>query len=236
MNILITGTGKGLGGALAALYLERGHTVFGINRSSNKELEKHPSFRFLMQDLSRFEEMEQTIPPFIGKGTEIDLAVLNAAILPPIKDMKDTDMEEIRKVMDVNVWANKILIDLLHSVAGSVKQVAAISSGASVYGNRGWNAYSVSKAALNMLIMLYSNEQPETHFCSIAPGLIDTSMQEYIFSLPDDPEYPSIQRLKESRASGNIPGPGEAAGMLAAAIEKALDEESGSYLDVREMQ
>jgi benzil reductase ((S)-benzoin forming) len=236
MNILITGTGKGLGGALAEYYLERGHTVYGINRSRNEELENYPAFRFLLQDLSKFQEMEQTVPRFIGKGTGLDLVVLNAGVLSQIQDLKDTGIDEIREVMDINVWANKLLIDLLFSVTGRVKQIAAVSSGASVYGNRGWNAYSISKAALNMLIRLYSGEQPDTHFSSIAPGLIDTAMQDYIYSLPDDPRFPSIKRLKETRASGNMPGPAEAAGILASALEKALSEESGSYLDVREMQ
>ncbi len=234
-RILITGTGKGLGGAIAAYYLERGHAVYGINRSINRDLEKYTEFYFLKQDLSLFDEMEKTIPPFLEKAGELDLAILNAGILPEIKDMKECSLEEMYRVMDVNLWSNKVLIDLMFANLKTIRQIAAVSSGASVYGNRGWNAYSISKAALNMLIKLYSQEQPGTHFCSIAPGLIDTKMQEYIYSLPGDRRFPSIDRLKNARSSGQMPKPEEAAKTLAQALEKVSGQKSGSFVDVREM-
>ncbi len=234
MQILITGTSRGLGSELAAYYLNSGHEVYGISRNSNGELDKHPRFRFISQDLSKFDEITSNLPGLLKDAGRFDLVVLNAAMLSQIKDLKDTGLDEIQKVMDINVWSNKILIDLLIFQEEPPKQIAAISSGASVYGNRGWNAYSLSKAALNMLIKLYAGEQENIHFCSIAPGLIDTEMQEYIFSLPDDPKFPSIIRLKKAKATGEMPSPEEAARILAGALKKALKEESGSYLDVRD--
>jgi benzil reductase ((S)-benzoin forming) len=236
MNILITGTGKGLGSSLALHYLEKGHAVSGISRTRNPNLEKYPEFRFLAQDLSKLDELHDSIPGFIEKAGEPDLVILNAGVMSDVKDLRDCSLEEIREVMDINLWANKIIIDLIITAAPSVKQVAAISSGASVDGKRGWNAYAISKAALNMLIRLYSQEHTGTHFCSIAPGLVDSDMQKYIFSLPDDPRFPSIKRLKEARAGGQMPSPARAAGLLVMALEEALKEKSGSFLDIREME
>ncbi len=235
MKILITGTSKGLGGALAAFYLENGHTVYGISRNRNKRLEKYTGFHFISQDLSDFDEMEKTIPGFLKKAGRLNLAVLNAGVLAEIKDMKECSLAEIKRIMDINVWSNKILIDLLFANLESIDQIAAISSGASVYGNRGWNAYSISKAALNMMIKLYSRERPGTHFSSVAPGLIDSEMQDYIYSLPDDHRFPSLEKLKKAKSSGQMPKPGEAAQILAKSLEKALREESGAFFDVREM-
>jgi benzil reductase ((S)-benzoin forming) len=233
MKILITGTSRGFGQGIAVHYLEKGHTVYGISRKSNEELETYRNFRFLPQDLSKFDEMEKNIPPFLKEAVGLDLAILNAGVLPEIKDMKDCSIDEIRKVMEINVWSNKILIDLMFSNLTGIKQVVAISSGAAVYGNRGWNSYSLSKAALNMLVMLYSREQPATHFSAIAPGLIDTGMQEYISSLPDDGKFPSIDNLKKARGTDQMPGPAEAAKILARVIDKIRHEESGSFSDVR---
>lgn len=235
MNILITGTSKGLGGGLAAFYLEKGHNVYGISRNENKDLENYSGFRFLSHDLTEFSMMKKSIPEFLKQLEELDLVILNAGMISEIKDLKDCTIEEIRKVMDVNVWSNKILIDLLFDGRTRIKQVAAISSGASVYGRRGWNVYSISKAALNMLIKLYAGEHEETHFSSIAPGLIDSEMQDYIFSLPDDRRFPSIDSLKNAKASGEMPTPEEAAEIVADGLVKALQEESGSFLDVRNM-
>jgi benzil reductase ((S)-benzoin forming) len=142
---------------------------------------------------------------------------------------------EIRQVMDINVWSNKVLIDLMYSNLKHISQIVAISSGAAIYGNRGWNSYSLSKAALNMLISLYANEQPDTHFSAIAPGLIDTGMQEYIASLDHDRRFPTIENLKKARGTSQMPKPDEAAKLLARVAELATLRESGIFLDVREM-
>ena len=235
MTILITGISKGLGGGLARYYLDKKDIVYAIGRNGNKELENFPDFHFLSQDLSKFNEMEITIPDFIRQAGKIDLVILNAGVLSEIKDLGDCSIEEITGVMNVNVWSNKILIDLLFRNLNIIKQIAAISSGASVYGNRGWNAYSISKAALNMLIKLYAVEHKNTHFCSIAPGLIDSGMQDYIYSLPNDPRFTSVAKLKDAKRSGIMPDPDEAAQIVAKSLVKALKKESGSFLDVREM-
>jgi len=235
MKILITGTSSGLGFGLAKYYLSQGNTVYGISRRVNTELNRFENFSFLTQDISDFEELEKNITTFLRRENSLDLVILNAGMLNEIKDMKDTQLGEIKKVMNVNVWSNKIILDTLFAGMEYITQVVAISSGASVSGSRGWNAYSLSKATLNMLIKLYANEQPETHFCALAPGLIDSSMQEYVSGLPEEKNYPTITRLKEVRASGKMPTVEEAAKTNALAIKKARQKESGSFLDVRQM-
>lgn len=235
MNIFITGTSSGLGYGLAQYYLKQGHKVFGISRRSNANLDRFENFTFLSQDISDFTNLASNLDAFLNKSGNLDLVILNAGMLNEIKDMKDTGLEEIEKVMNVNVWSNKIIIDTLFKHVKNIGQVVAISSGAAVSGSRGWNAYSLSKATLNMLIQLYANEQPDTHFCALAPGLIDTGMQEYVAGLPEEMNYPTIARLKEVRASGKMPTIEEAAKTNARAIEKVREYESGSFLDVRKL-
>lgn len=233
MNILITGTSSGLGYGLSKYYLKKGHTVYGISRKQNEDLKSFYNFRFLFQDISRFKEMETNLVSFLNGLEVLDLVVLNAGILKEIKDLKDTTLDEIYHVMNVNVWANKILIDLLISHVREIRQLVAISSGAAVSGARGWNAYSLSKATLNMLISLYAKEQVNTHFSALAPGLIKSKMQDYIYNFPENEHYPVVERLKKSRKTGEMPEPEEAAQINARAIEKALEFRSGSFLDSR---
>lgn len=235
MTILITGTGKGLGAALAEYYLKNGHKVYGISRHKNKIFDTYPAYRFLSQDLSNLEEMALTIPEFLREAGQLDIAILNAGVLPEIADMKDTGLKDIKDVMDINVWSNKILIDLMFSNLKHIKQIVAISSGAAVSGNRGWNSYSLSKAALNMLIQLYAGEEPDTHFSAIAPGLIDTGMQEHISSLQHDKRFPTIESLKKARGTSQMPKPYAAAEKLAKVIDKTIQEDSGIFLDIREI-
>jgi NAD(P)-dependent dehydrogenase (short-subunit alcohol dehydrogenase family) len=235
MKILITGTSSGLGFGLANYYLQQNHTVYGISRRPNSELGNFKNFSFLSQDLSDFEETEKNIAAFLKDTDSLDLVILNAGMLNEIKDMKDTSLEEIKKVMDVNVWSNKVIIDTLFSVLRTIGQVVAISSGASVSGARGWNAYSLSKAALNMLISLYANEQAQTHFCALAPGLINTGMQAYISGVSDELNFPTIERLRKVRESGEMPTIEEAAQINAQAIGRLKQYDSGSFIDVRKL-
>ena len=235
MNILITGTSTGLGFGLAKHYLEKGNRVFGISRSVNTDLINYPEFNYLSQDLSLFQETELSLRPFLNGIKSLDLVILNAGILNQIADLKDTSLKEIKQVMDINVWANKVLIDTLFHQLPDIKQVVAISSGASVSGARGWNAYSLSKATLNMLISLYSNEFTDTHFCALAPGLVDTKMQEYLFNVKETAKFPVVERLQKARGTAQMPTSEKAAENVAQAIEKVKTLKSGSFQDVRKI-
>lgn len=235
-NVFITGTSSGLGYELARYYLDAGWRVYGISRSMNEELNGTAGFFFLLQDVNRFREIGTNLFSFLSDPEVIDLVILNAGILGELKDLRDTGMEEIRRVMDVNVWANKMIIDVLFGLKKEIRQVVAVSSGASVSGARGWNAYALSKATLNMLVSLYAKEFPGTHFSALAPGLVDTAMQEHIFSLADDERYPVVSRLQDAKRTGRMPGPKDAARLFAEAVaHKVKNYESGSFLDVRKL-
>jgi len=234
MKILVTGTSKGIGAALAAKYLEEDNEVYGISRSHNEKLDRNSNFHFLQMDISDFNHVKNKLPEFLDGLDGLEIMILNAGVLNEIKDLKDTTIEEIKKVMDVNVWANKLLIDLCFNKLEKIEQVVAISSGASVSGSRGWNAYSLSKATLNMLIDLYAKEHTHTHFSAIAPGIIDTGMQDYISGLPDTLDYPAVKRLKKAKNTPEMPKPEAVSGMLVSAFKKARNYKSGSFLDVRD--
>lgn len=233
MNVFITGTSSGLGFGLAKYYLEKGHHVYGISRRTNKELNTYEQFKHLSQDLSNFTETVTYLGEFLALIDQLDLVILNAGMLSQIKDLHETSLDEIKHVMDVNVWANKLLIDELFKHLSSIRQVVAISSGAAVSGARGWNAYSLSKATLNMLISLYAKEFTQTHFCALAPGLINTAMQDYIYELQDFENFPVVERLKKAKSTNQMPDAHEAAKIIAHTITQLEKFESGSFQDVR---
>jgi NAD(P)-dependent dehydrogenase (short-subunit alcohol dehydrogenase family) len=234
MNTLITGTSSGIGQGLALELLKKDEHVYGISRRKNPELETYPNYHHLSIDLTEFDKVPTAINQFISGIQDLGLVILNAGTLPPIADLSEMELAELKKVMDINLWANKVIIDTL-SQKINVKQIVGISSGAAVSGARGWNAYALSKAAFNMLISLYAKELPEIHFCAMAPGLIDTSMQDYISSLPDDERFPVFQKLKKAKGTAEMPSPEKASNTLLQAFETALDHESGSFLDLRKM-
>lgn len=234
-KILITGTSSGIGYGLANEYLSRGHVIYGISRNRNDQLNHYDNYHHLAQDITAFESLEQGLRDLLKDEKKLDLVVLNAGYLGEIQDIKDTDVDTLHYFMDVNVWANKVIIDSLMKIAGNIAQIVAISSGAAASGSRGWNGYAISKAALNMLISLYAKEVPQTHFSALAPGIIDTKMQDYISSLPEDEKFPIIGRLKSIKGTEEMPKPEVAANTLIKAFDSLVHMKSGSFIDVSEL-
>ena len=228
-NILITGIGSGLGEALAKAYLENGDAVYAIGRTFPKVFDHYPHFFFFPYDLSQTFMIASDIVPFV-KNHSFDLVILNAGVLGEIDTLSNIQLSDIKEVMEINVWANKELIDTLSNHA-TVTQIVGISSGAAVNGSKGWGPYSLSKSALNMLLKVYAKELPDIHFSTLAPGIIKTPMTDIIIEKVDEAVFPSAKKLKESY----IQTPQEAAKNLMFVIPKLLDYESGSFVDVREM-
>ncbi len=230
-NILITGVSSGLGLALAEEYLSQGDAVYAVGKTLPKHLDSNPHFFFFPYDLSETFMIRDTLSTFFANHS-FDIVILNAGVLGDIQTLDETALADIKDVMEINVWANKELIDTLAQSAQYVSQVIGISSGAAVNGSKGWGAYSLSKSGLNMLLNLYSKELPEIHFTALAPGIIDTPMVQHIMNAVNEERFPSAKQLKE----GDIQTPQFAAKRLIHLFPKLLEYESGSFLDVRTMK
>jgi len=184
-------------------------------------------------DFNHTEQVQSAVEAVCKQQNSFDLILLNAGVLPPIADLIDTSWQTIDSVMQVNVWANKTIVDTLRKLNCQVQQVVAISSGASRSGSRGWNVYSVSKAALNMLFSLYAKEWTQPHICSLAPGLINTAMQDYLATVTDIETFPAMQRLHQARGTEQMPDELSAAHNIIDSLPKLLQYDSGSFIDIR---
>jgi len=224
-NVLITGCSSGLGLALTNYYLDKEYIVYGISRT--KPNIEHENFNFKKYDLSKIELINQDLSPFLSQIREFEVVYLNAGMLGGIKILKDLSIDEIKEVLDLNVFANKELLDILSPM--QIKTIIGISSGASVKGSKGWGAYSLSKSSLNMLLSLYSKEMLDTKLLAVAPGVIETPMTDVIRFDVDDNIFTSAKVLKE----GEIQQPLDAAARLDEVVKRADEFESGSFIDVR---
>jgi alcohol dehydrogenase/benzil reductase ((S)-benzoin forming) len=113
-----------------------------------------------------------------------------------------------------------------------VKNIIIISSGASKNGYIGWGAYSLSKAGVNILVNLYSNEMKNTKILAVAPGVIKTPMTDFIRFELDENIFPSVKKLN----NGIIQTPQETAVKLDNLISKIDLFTTGSYVDIREVE
>jgi NAD(P)-dependent dehydrogenase (short-subunit alcohol dehydrogenase family) len=235
MQVLITGTSSGIGYGLAHEFLARKAKVWGISRREPPGLTEDDLYRHLRLDLTDYEDVRRRLPKFVGGQECFDLVILNSGVLGQIGWMSEVGVEEMKRVVEINVWANKVLLDLLLREVPKVTQVVGMSTKASLRSSPGWGPYSVSKAGLNMLMNVYAKEQPHTHFSSFAPGLVDSEIQETIWNIQETEKYPTVETLQQARHTDAMPDPVKAAPMLIQGMAKALDFESGSYVDVREM-
>lgn len=232
MNVCITGSSRGLGEAFVHKYLEKGANLYGLGRSEVTD----KRYRYARVDIADFDTLKKGLESLLDGVESLDLLVLNAGILGRIQDISLCTMDQLKKEMDVNMWANKIILDFIIDKKIRVQQVIAISSGASVNGSLGWNGYSLSKAALNMLIKLYAAEMRETHLSAIAPGLVKTEMIDSILLGDHDVNrYTSVQSLRESEKAGLILSAEQTVEKIFSLLPRLLQEESGSYVDIRTM-
>ena len=228
MRLFITGVGSGLGKALTETALRRGYEVYALSRHLPEELKG--KVEFVRCDLRELERVERCVRSLLEGVGSLELVILNAGILGEFGDMREVPLRRFREVMGVNVWANKVILDTLMGMGIKVEQVIGISSGASVNCNRGWNAYSISKASLNCLLKLYAREMEDTHIIALAPGLVLTPMLEEVMRQDTD-RYPSVKRIIESPKRT----PEETAELIFEVLPRLREFESGSYVDLRKM-
>jgi NAD(P)-dependent dehydrogenase (short-subunit alcohol dehydrogenase family) len=229
----ITGNSSGIGRGLTEEYLARGWHVSGISRRGCNIT--HDKLADVRCDLANFAAVGPALGTLLNDMDHLDLVVLNAGIVGTICELHAAPMEELKQVMDVNLWANKVIMDWLHAHPITITQVVFMSSGAAVNGNKGWSGYALSKAALNMMARLYAHEFPDTHVSAFAPGLVRTRLQDEIFDTVDSCRYPSTQALKDAIGTERMPEPHAAGGLLVDAIARLPRYPSGSFLDIRTM-
>jgi benzil reductase ((S)-benzoin forming) len=228
---LITGTSSGLGRALAEVLSAMGWEIYGCSRRGCDL----PGVRDQRCDLTTAEAVPAALGRLLNGVGAIDLVVLNAGVLGHIRDLGDTPLDELKRVMEINLWANKTVMDWLLHQDIELRQVVMISSGASVLGNRGWAGYALSKAALNMLARLYAHELPTTHITALAPGIVDTAMMDHLCVEADAETFPALKRLRAARGTDAMPDPVAAAERVVSVLDALRDRPSGSFIDIREI-
>lgn len=232
-HAFITGISSGLGRGLTEALLDQGWSVFGCSR--RPPAADLPGLQHRVCDLTQAEQLPGALQALLGRIERLDLVVLNAGMLGRIRHLAETPLDDLKQVMEINLWANKLVLDWLHAWDRPIGQIVAISSGAAVLGNKGWGGYALSKAALNMLTKLYAHEFPDTHLCALAPGIIDTRMMDHLCEEADADSFPALQRLRDARGTDSMPTPRTAAERVIRILPDLKQRPSGAFVDLREI-
>ena len=187
MNILLTGTSRGLGLAICKKLLERGDAVFAVSRTKSAEiLELERKFGgklfFKSADLSNPETAREEIfaRDFISASVRLDGFVSNAA---SAYDDIATNMklDKIEDMFKTNVFSPMLLTkyflrqQLLHSNGGAIVYISSISAHT---GYKGLSMYAASKGAMEAFSKNIAREWGRKSVRSnvVAPGFMATEM------------------------------------------------------------
>ncbi|MBW6483212.1 MAG: SDR family NAD(P)-dependent oxidoreductase [Vicingaceae bacterium] len=216
----ITGSSKGLGKALTELLLsDKNNFVYGISRTNTIY---HQQFQHLKLDLADLDAVKQFQFSELKDATAITL-INNAGIVGDIKHLGNLDAKKIISTYNINLVAPTLLINQFFNTYNNKiqKLVVNISSGAGRSPIDGWSVYCASKAGLDMLSLVFKTELEHnninTNIISLAPGIIDTSMQDEIRKA-DKTNFSNIERFIEYKNNGDLSNPKETAKQVYAFI------------------
>jgi rhamnose utilization protein RhaD (predicted bifunctional aldolase and dehydrogenase)/NAD(P)-dependent dehydrogenase (short-subunit alcohol dehydrogenase family) len=152
---LVTGAASGIGKACVEALLARGAAVVGIDLNpAIVSLYKRPDFLGIECDVSSEEHLRKTLERTADAFGGLDMLVLNAGIFPGGCRIDGLKTDEWRKVMQINLDANFVLMREAHpflKLAPRGGRVVIIGSKNVPAPGPGAAAYSASKAALNQL-------------------------------------------------------------------------------------
>lgn len=158
-TVVVTGASGGMGAGIAATLIKKHNcTVIGVARSEPKMLkfieelgdEYKDKFSYKLFDVSVKENWESFAEELKENGTEIDILINNAGILPKFKRFDRYSYEEIDRAMNINfyscVYSVKTLLPMI--LKSPTPGIINIDSSAALMTLAGTSMYSASKAAL----------------------------------------------------------------------------------------
>ncbi|VDG98555.1 Benzil reductase [Lysinibacillus sphaericus] len=221
---IVTGASKGIGEELYEQIRKTDSLVFGIARSNPKGYEN-----FVEVDLTSRETrrglMERLLTPYLATAESFTL-INNAGTVEPVGKVGGLSTDALQQAIELNLTAP---IELSNEFIGVLskskakKQIINISSGAGRNAYEGWGIYCTTKAGLDRFSEVVRLEQQRVEYpvgiVSIAPGIIDTGMQETIRS-SDVGGFPMLEQFINYKEEGKLRSAEATAELLIEWMEK----------------
>jgi NAD(P)-dependent dehydrogenase (short-subunit alcohol dehydrogenase family) len=185
--IVVTGVGRGLGYYIAKRHAEKGDTVYGLEYRITGELEelakRHSNLRVSQCDVGDDRSVRDAVQELLASEQRVDIIYSVAGIFTYQDQLglAQTESGICQGYYNVNALGTLRLGRELWPLIGKGTLAAIISSEAGSIGatrRKAEYAYCMSKAALNMLGKLLSNElwEKEARVVMLHPGWLRTVM------------------------------------------------------------
>ena len=205
MNLyVVTGTTRGLGAALARqVAADAGNRLGTIARRGatiDADLGDAAAAR------AACERLEALL-----RGQHFERAVLinNAGVVEPVGPLDVVDAEALERNLQVNLAAPLLLMRAFLRATGgaALRRIINISSGAGRRPIFGWGGYCAAKAGLDMasrvLALECGTRGLAVEVVSLAPGVIDTGMQEVVRGASAE-RFVDVERFRAMKAQGAL--------------------------------
>lgn len=210
LRIAITGANRGIGRALALAFAKRGARLLLHARNeaalndvaAAAEEAGAPRVCCIADDLG-----DPRLGPCIAGEAEVamdglDVLILNAAVLGPMKPLVKTDPDAFSRAMDVNVNAQfrifRAVAPLLSRSPASL--VIWLSSGLGRFGLPNYGVYAASKHAVEGLMKVAAAEHEGEGMINVAmaPGMVQTKMLKAALMGGDTSPYQTPEATAEA--------------------------------------
>lgn len=189
----ITGTGRGIGKALAELLLkDKNNFVYGMSRSNEIKANNFMHKKIDLNDLEAVKNFEFPDP----EDPEAIVLVNNSASSAEVLHLGKRTSDNIIENYNVNLISPTLLMNsfLKRFQESDCKRIILnISSGAAFRPIEAWSTYCAGKAGLAMVSEVMEVEQKIKHpanpvrIFNVGPGVVDTQMQTKLRTVsPDD--------------------------------------------------
>ncbi len=179
MNILITGTSRGIGFGLTSKALALGHTVIAVSRKTdelNSLKADYPKNLILLEaDISQPDSFK-AITNKVSEVGSLDVLINNAGVLKSGESLNELS-DSFHLNASVPFLLTKALLPFIKkSKAPKVVQISTKMASIDDNTSGGSQAYRASKVALNMLTRGLAIEHRDVFFALIHPGWVKTDM------------------------------------------------------------
>jgi len=182
-TILITGSSRGIGKAVAMLAASKGYRV--IVHASTDSDELNQTHKEIEGSLKTFFDVadKKAVDSEIAKLGVIDILVNNAGIgRSRNTDVRDADDEQALKEYKVNVLGTlhciqAIIPGMVERGGGSIVNIASIKGHYSLTSMKSLT-YGISKAGVIALTQALAKEFPTVRINSVSPGYVKTDMSK----------------------------------------------------------
>jgi len=206
---LVTGASRGIGRAVARRYAQEGADLILTARTVGALEELDDEIRaingktslLVPMDLRNMDTIDQLGAGIYERYGKLDIVVGNAGVLGQMSPLHHIDPPAWQEVIDVNLTANWRLIRSLDPLLrqSDAGRAIFVSSGVATTVRAFWGAYAVSKAALEMLVKIYAQENLQTKIRAnlIDPGRTRTRMRAAAYPGEDPTTLPTPEDVAE---------------------------------------